>query len=98
MDDADDGQGGAAFVENGGGALLMHNVTHVALSNDDFRDVLGGAYQGHPNIRPFRVKITNPDHPITRGVSDFTVTDEQHYMEYQKDPRYLSCKASTRTG
>jgi len=94
----DMGKSVRAFVENGGGALLMHNVTNVALHNEDFRDVLGGAYQGHPNIRPFRVKITNRDHPITRGVSDFTVTDEQHYMEYQKDSKYLLMQSVNEEG
>ena len=86
------------FVENGGGALFMHNVTNVSLYNDDFRDVMGGAYHGHPNTRPFRVKITNHDHPITRGVKDFTVTDEQHYMEYQKDPKYLLMQSVNEQG
>ena len=86
------------FVQNGGGALFYHNVTHVALSNDDFRDVLGAAYQGHPPVRPFKVKITNPDHPITRGAKDFIVTDEQHYMEYQKDPKYLFMESINEDG
>lgn len=87
-----------SFVENGGGALFMHNVTNVALHNEDFRDVMGGVYQGHPNIRPFRVKITNHDHPITRGVNDFTVTDEQHYMQYLKDPKYLLMQSVNEDG
>lgn len=86
---AEMGKAVRSFVDDGGGALFMHNVTNVSLYNDDFRHVMGGAYQGHPNIRPFRVTITNHDHPITRGVNDFTVTDEQHYMEYQKDPKFL---------
>jgi hypothetical protein len=87
-----------SFVENGGGALFMHNVTNVSLYNDDFKDVMGGAYTGHPNIRPFRVKITNHDHPITRGVNDFTVTDEQHYMDYLKDPKYLLMQSVNEDG
>lgn len=87
-----------SFVEGGGGALFMHNVTNVSLYNEDFRDVMGGAYQGHPNIRPFRVTITNRDHPITRGVSDFTVTDEQHFMEYQKDPKFLLMQSVNEDG
>lgn len=86
------------FVEEGGSALFMHNTTHVALSNDDFRDVLGAVYQGHPAIRPYRVRILNRDHPITRGVNDFLVTDEQHYMEYQKDPRYLLMESVNAAG
>ena len=86
------------FVAGGGAALFMHNVTNVALYNDDFREVLGAAYQGHPPIRPFRVRILNRDHPITRGVNDFTVTDEQHYMEYQLDPRYLLMESVNEDG
>jgi hypothetical protein len=77
------------FVDSGGSALFLHNVTHVGLTNPDFRDVLGAAYAGHPPIRSFKVKVKNPDHPITKGIRDFVVTDEQHYMDYDKDPKYL---------
>jgi len=77
------------FVENGGGALFLHNTTHVGLTDPNFRHVLGAAYTGHPAIRTFKVKVTNSDHPITRGVKDFVVTDEQHYMTYDKDPKFL---------
>ena len=77
------------FVSNGGAALFMHNVTHVGLTDPDFRDVLGAAYAGHPPIRTFKVNVTNHDHPITKGVRDFVVTDEQHYMDYDKDPKYV---------
>ena len=77
------------FVESGGAALLLHNVTHVGLTDPDFRHVLGAAYAGHPPIRTFKVKVKNPNHPITKGVRDFTVTDEQHYMEYDKDPKNI---------
>lgn len=86
------------FVEGGGGALLMHNVTYIAQYNDDFRDVLGAVTQGHPPIRPFRVHITNREHPVTRGVNDFTVTDEQHFMEYQKDPAHLLMESVNEEG
>lgn len=82
----DQGRAVRAFVENGGSALLLHNVTHVGLTDPDFRDVLGAAYAGHPPIRTFKVRVSDPSHPIAQGVSDFIVTDEQHYMEYDKDP------------
>lgn len=77
------------FVDAGGAALFLHNSTHVGLSDPDFRHVLGAAYTGHPPIRTFKVKVTNRDHPITKGVRDFVVTDEQHYMTYDKDPKFL---------
>jgi hypothetical protein len=85
------GQGKAVrdFVDAGGSALFLHNTTHVGLTDPDFRHVLGAAYTGHPPIRTFKVKVTNPDHPIARGVKDFVITDEQHYMTYDKDPKHL---------
>lgn len=86
------------FVEDGGVALFLHNVTHVGLTDPDFRHVLGAAYAGHPAIRTFKVKVTNPNHPITKGVHDFTVTDEQHYMEYDKDPKNIFLKTVNEDG
>ncbi|MFN7922186.1 MAG: ThuA domain-containing protein [Bryobacteraceae bacterium] len=86
------------FVQNGGGALFMHNVTYIAPHDPDFRDVLGAETQGHPPIRKFKVKVTNPNHPITRGVRDFIVTDEQHYMKYQKDPKHLLLESVNEEG
>jgi hypothetical protein len=86
------------FVENGGAALFLHNVTHVGLTDPDFRHVLGAAYAGHPVIRTFKVKVKNPNHPITKGVHDFIVTDEQHYMVYDKDPKYLLLETVNENG
>jgi hypothetical protein len=86
------------FVSSGGAALFFHNVTYISPHNDDFRDVLGAVTQQHPPIRPFKVKITNKNHPITRGVEDFIVTDEQHFVSYQKDPKYLLMQSVNEDG
>ena len=77
------------FVESGGAALFMHNVTQVGVNDPDFRHVMGAAYTGHPPIRTFKVKVKDPNHPITKGVHDFTVTDEQHFMTYDKNPKNI---------
>jgi type 1 glutamine amidotransferase len=55
----------------------------------DYRDVQGATIIGHPPLRPFKVKILNHDHPITKGVNDFVITDEQHFLVYEKDPKYV---------
>ncbi len=83
-----DAQGQAVrdFVRAGGSALLCHNVTYIATDNAPFREALRAATLGHPPVRPYRVRVTNSDHPVTRGVADFLVTDEQHYMTYTGDP------------
>src|SRR5687767_698656 len=85
----DQGKAVRKFVEDGGAALFLHNTTHVGLTDPDFRHVLGAAYAGHPPIRTFKVRVKNPDHPIAKGVHDFVVTDEQHYMTYDKDPKHI---------
>ena len=77
------------FVQRGGSAFFYHNTNYISPYNADFRDVEGGATEGHPPLRPYRVNITNRDHPITRGVKDFLVNDEQHYMKYDKDPKFV---------
>jgi hypothetical protein len=94
----DQGKAVRAFVEKGGSALFLHNVTHVGLTDPDFRHVLGAAYIGHPPIRTFKVKVTNTNHPIARGVRDFVITDEQHYMEYDKDRKHIFLETSNEEG
>lgn len=86
------------FASKGGGILFYHNVTYISPHNEDFKDVLGAFTHGHPPIRPFRVKVVNADHPITRGVRDFVVTDEQHYMTYQKDPKHVLLRSVNEDG
>jgi uncharacterized protein len=80
-----------AFVQNGGGALFLHNSTDMAKpkGTETIRDVIGGYWIQHTEIRPYRTKITNRRHPITKGVKDFETTGEHHYNQYDKDPRYV---------
>jgi type 1 glutamine amidotransferase len=86
------------FVENGGAALFYHNVTYISPQNQEFRDVLGAVTRQHPPLRPFKVKIVNKEHPITRGVKDFVVTDEQHFVKYEKDPKYVLMESVNEDG
>jgi hypothetical protein len=77
------------YVSAGNGFYSLHNNSHVSLSSKTYRDVQGGAYIGHPPLRPFKVRVINKSHPITQGIQDFMVNDEQHYVEYDKDPKYV---------
>src|ERR1700760_2083453 len=77
------------FVKAGNGFYALHNSSHISLSSKNYRDVMGGAYVGHPTLRPFKVYIKNHDHPITSGIEDFIVNDEQHFVDYDKDPKYI---------
>ena len=83
----DQGAAVKEFVMAGGGFYSLHNNSHVSLSSKNYRDVMGGAYIGHPPLRPFLVRVVNHEHPITRGIQDFMVNDEQHYVAYDKDSK-----------
>jgi len=100
-------QGVQSFVQNGGGALFLHNSTGLARPPERpiMRDVIGGYWLQHSGnlkdsvtIRPYRVTIANSQHPITQGVNDFVVTGEHHYNQYDKDPRYIFLKNETIDG
>jgi Trehalose utilisation len=86
------------FVTNGNGFYSLHNNSHVSLSSKTWREVMGGAYIGHPALRPFKVRVVNTTHPITQGIHDFTVNDEQHYVEYDKDKKDILLEAENIDG
>jgi hypothetical protein len=86
------------FVTAGNGFYSLHNNSHVSLSSKTYRDVMGGAYIGHPPLRPFKVRVVNANHPITQGIREFTVNDEQHYVEYDKDRKNLLLEAENVDG
>jgi type 1 glutamine amidotransferase len=86
------------FVTAGNGFYSLHNNSHVSLSSKTYRDVQGGAYIGHPPLRPFKVRVVNANHPITQGVKDFMVNDEQHYVHYDKDRKNILLEAENMDG
>jgi type 1 glutamine amidotransferase len=86
------------WVQEGGSLWAFHNNSQASIMNKDYRDVEGAIYTGHPPIRPYKVHIMNPEHPITRGVKDFIVTDEQHYVTYDKDPKYVLARSIAENG
>ena len=86
------------FVSGGGGVLFYHASNYISPHNDDVRDVLGAVTLNHTPIRRFKVKVENHDHPVTRGVNDFIITEDQHFMDYQKDAKYILIKSVNEDG
>jgi type 1 glutamine amidotransferase len=86
------------FVTAGNGFYAFHNCSHISLGSKNYREVMGGAYISHPPLRPFQVHASANKHPITDGMSPFMVNDEQHYVIYDKDPRYVILEAENIDG
>jgi len=47
--------------------------------------MLGGFFVTHPKPRRYQVSVVDPEHPITRDMLEFFVTDEMYITDY--DPR-----------
>jgi type 1 glutamine amidotransferase len=86
------------FVEKGGSAWFFHNASYLSGANEDFRHVEGALFTGHTAFRPYKMKIVTRDRPITQGINDFVVTEEQHYLIYDKDPKNVLIRSVNEEG
>ena len=88
---------GKAIKEVGGGGRLSVGVSQqqpdLALMNKDYRDVEGATTPA--TSHPVRTKLTSSiaTIPSPGGVNDFVVTDEQHYVTYDKDPKNVLARS-----
>jgi uncharacterized protein len=70
----------ARYVRNGGGLLVVHSGTIGYKKLPTLLALIGGIFLSHPKQCP--VTITPQGvHPVTVGVSPFTVTDEHYQMQ-----------------
>jgi type 1 glutamine amidotransferase len=51
--------------------------------------LLGSRFLAHPTVQPFQVSVTQPEHPLVAGLSEFTVTDEAYCCEFLSEVEVL---------
>lgn len=73
----------AALIEwvNKGGTLFSWHSGVASYDPEGLHRLYGGVFQGHPPIHPFQVKVTDGDHKLAAGLSDFEVVDELYRFE-----------------
>jgi type 1 glutamine amidotransferase len=77
------------FVNEGGAFLNLHNSMGLYPPSGGYLELVGGRYIGHGPLERFRVEVVDRAHPVTRGVSGFSVADEQHTPPYDKEKVHL---------
>lgn len=92
-------QGLKSFLEAGGRWLALHAtnaliefVNGKADTPDKaplFMQLLGSRFIAHPTIARFKVRITDPTHPLVAGLSEFEAEDEPYYCAYQGNVKVL---------
>lgn len=69
-------------VRNGTGLVGWHGgLCDAFRGSPAYQFMTGGQWVAHPgNIIRYSIRITQPNHPITRGISDFEIESEQYYL------------------
>jgi hypothetical protein len=80
-------------VEGGVGIAGVHGGMCDSFRNEtEWQFLTGGQWVAHPGndgVR-YQVRITEPDHVITRGIPDFEVVSEQYYLHVDPAVRVLA--------
>lgn len=80
----------AEFLDNGGRWFALHATNAIldiveggkADTPDvapNFMKLLGSRFVAHPPYRNFTVRVTDIEHPLTHGITDFEVEEEEPY-------------------
>ena len=57
--------------------------------NDAFMELMGSQFISHPPIEPYKVQITDPEHPLVSGIPEFEVDDELYLCELHGERKTL---------
>ncbi|HTO09847.1 MAG TPA: ThuA domain-containing protein [Myxococcota bacterium] len=81
----------ARFVERGGRWFALHGTNSILEIEGRkvacprlaprFMQVLGSQFLAHPPIAPYQVSITDPTHPLVKGIAPFETSDELYVSE-----------------
>jgi hypothetical protein len=80
-------------VESGVGLAGCHGgMCDAFRDNTDWHFMTGGQWVAHPGNDgvKYTVRITDPTHPITSGLSDFSVASEQYYLHVDPAVKVLA--------
>lgn len=73
------------LMKVGKGLVFMHHSLASYQQWDEFKTIIGGKYHEEKNTPAsstyqhdvnFKVKVLNPSHPVTKGITDFEILDE----------------------
>lgn len=64
------------FFERGKGLLALHTATLCFDDWDEYARIIGATFTGHGPFQDYRMQVHTDAHPITKGITDFVITDE----------------------
>ncbi len=82
------------FVAGGKGLVGIHNAADSFKNHPAYIAVLGSRFRGHPPFGAVQVEITDQEHRITEGLTDFVVQDELYLLDHWPEGVRLLARAS----
>ncbi|MBV04958.1 MAG: trehalose utilization [Acidobacteria bacterium] len=95
----------AEFLDAGGRWFALHATNAILEFVDDgradtpdlapdFMKLLGSRFVAHPPNQKFTVRVSDIQHPMTEGISEFEVEDEEPYYSEQLGEQLVLLEAS----
>lgn len=77
-----------SFVREGKGLVALHYISYTLPGY--LAQLVGGHANWHPPYSTYRVQIEDREHPITRGLEDFTIDDELYMLAWEPSVHHLA--------
>ncbi len=83
--------GGRWFALHGTNSALEFTPEGVAAPRviPVLAETLGSQFLAHPPIGPYQVEVTDPSHPLVRGIEPFETSDELYLSEFHGENQVL---------
>lgn len=78
------------WIKAGHGFVTFHSGADSFRDDPAYRDMVGGYFITHPHYRTYQVSVKDPEHPITQGIDEFMITDEQYVLSYDQRNQVLA--------
>ena len=99
----------AEYVREGGRLVVLHAGTAVngefvrkeerfQSLNQQYIQMIGCEFTGHPLRCPVTYKVTDAEHPLTQGVADFTERDEHYQLHFFADDAEVVMESTSAAG
>lgn len=76
------------FVEGGKGLIPVHSASFCFHNSEKYIELVGAQFQQH-ETGTFKAQITNKEHPVTKGVQEFTTWDETYIHHKESNDRTI---------
>jgi len=87
------------FVSSGKRWVALHGTNAILdfkpeglycpRTHNTFMETLGSRFISHPPIQPYQVTVSDPEHPLVKGIEPFEASDEIYLCEYYGEVKPL---------